>query len=102
MTLKETTVNQILNAYAKICQELQESGRITGTNLNRLKFIDNCIAGKQETIQELWGNTFVDVYALLDMPIQFSQKRGLMIKKQKNKLEKKKEFKRKQFKKKEN
>ena len=68
MTLKETTVNQILNAYAKICQELQESGRITGTNLNRLKFIDNCIAGKQETIQELWGNTFVDVYALLDMP----------------------------------
>ena len=68
MTLKETTVNQILNAYAKIRQELQESGRITGKNFNRLKFIDSCIAGKQETIQEIWGNTFVDVYALLDMP----------------------------------
>ncbi len=68
MTLEETTVNQILNAYAKIRQELQESGRITSKNLNRLKFIDRCISGKQETIQELWGNTFVDVYALLDMP----------------------------------
>jgi hypothetical protein len=68
MTLKETTVNQILNVYAKIRQELQESGRITGKNFNRLKFIDRCISGKQETIQELWGNTFVDVYALLDMP----------------------------------
>ena len=68
MTLKETTANQILNAYAKICQELQESGRITGKNFNRLKFIDSCITGKQETIQALWGKTFDDVYALLDMP----------------------------------
>ena len=68
MTLKETTANQVLNAYAKICQELQESGKITGKNFNRLKFIDSCIGGKQETIQALWGNTFVDVYALLEMP----------------------------------
>jgi HNH endonuclease len=68
MTLKETTVNQILNAYSKIRQELQESGRITSKNFNSLKFIDRCISGKQETIQELLGNTFVDVYALLDMP----------------------------------
>jgi len=68
MTLKETTVNQILNAYAKIRQELQESGRVTSKNFNRLKFIDKCISGKQEAIQELWGNTFVDVYALLDLP----------------------------------
>lgn len=68
MALRESKATQVLNIYLNFCEALQRDREITDRNFNRIRIIDSCIGGQQESVRADWGNLFDEVYCLLEQP----------------------------------
>lgn len=68
MALEENKAIQVLDTYLNFCKALQRDQEITDRNFNRIRIIDSCISGQQESVKAVWGNLFNEVYYLLEQP----------------------------------
>ena len=69
MKLGESKATQILNTYLNFCRTLQRDGEITVKNFNRIRIINGCIGGRQESVKAVWEDIFDEIYKLLEQPV---------------------------------
>lgn len=61
-------ISALIRTYNNFLSIYKQSGKITDRNFKRIRYINECLVGKEEFLREQYGSIFDEIYVFLETP----------------------------------